>query len=161
PTVSMGLAGLNAIYQARFNRYLHHRGIQDTSQQHVWAVLGDGEMDEPEPLGAIGLAGREGLDNPAFATDSDLQRLDCPVRGNGKLIQELEALFRGAGWNVITVSWGREWDPLLAADTDGALVNLMNSTPDGDYQTYKAESGAYVREHFFGRDPRTRKMVEH
>ncbi|MEU8297061.1 pyruvate dehydrogenase (acetyl-transferring), homodimeric type [Micromonospora sp. NPDC048909] len=161
PTVSMGLGGLNAIYQARFNRYLQHRGIKDTSQQHVWAFLGDGEMDEPETLGAIGVAAREELDNLTFVINCNLQRLDGPVRGNGKVMQELEAFFRGAGWNVIKVVWGREWDPLLAADTDGALVNLMNTTPDGDYQTYKAESGAYVREHFFGRDPRTRKMVEH
>ncbi|GIF46598.1 pyruvate dehydrogenase E1 component [Asanoa ferruginea] len=160
PTVSMGLGGLNAIYQARFNRYLQHRGIKDTSDQHVWAFLGDGEMDEPESLGAIGLAAREELDNLTFVINCNLQRLDGPVRGNGKVIQELESYFRGAGWNVIKVVWGREWDPLLAADSDGALVNLMNSTPDGDYQTYKAESGAYVREHFFGRDPRTRKMVE-
>ncbi|AVT33588.1 MULTISPECIES: pyruvate dehydrogenase (acetyl-transferring), homodimeric type [unclassified Plantactinospora] len=160
PTVSMGLGGINAIYQARFNRYLHHRGIKDTSQQHVWAFLGDGEMDEVESLGAIGAAAREELDNLTFVINCNLQRLDGPVRGNGKVIQELEAFFRGAGWNVIKVVWGREWDPLLAADTDGALVNLMNTTPDGDYQTYKAESGAYVREHFFGRDPRTRKMVE-
>ncbi|RQW85073.1 pyruvate dehydrogenase (acetyl-transferring), homodimeric type [Micromonospora globispora] len=161
PTVSMGLGPLNAIYQARFNRYLHHRGIKDTSHQHVWAFLGDGEMDEVESLGAIGVAAREELDNLTFVINCNLQRLDGPVRGNGKVMQELEAFFRGAGWNVIKVVWGREWDPLLAADTDGALVNLMNTTPDGDYQTYKAESGAYVREHFFGRDPRTRKMVEH
>ncbi|RGC65025.1 Pyruvate dehydrogenase E1 component [Micromonospora sp. MW-13] len=160
PTVSMGLGPLNAIYQARFNRYLHHRGIKDTSQQHVWAFLGDGEMDEVESLGAIGVAAREELDNLTFVINCNLQRLDGPVRGNGKIMQELEAFFRGAGWNVIKVVWGREWDPLLAADTDGALVNLMNTTPDGDYQTYKAESGAYVREHFFGRDQRTRKMVE-
>ncbi|MGW5576322.1 pyruvate dehydrogenase (acetyl-transferring), homodimeric type [Micromonospora chokoriensis] len=160
PTVSMGLGGLNAIYQARFNRYLQHRGIKDTSQQHVWAFLGDGEMDEPETLGAIGVAAREELDNLTFVINCNLQRLDGPVRGNGKVMQELEAFFRGAGWNVIKVVWGREWDPLLAADTDGALVNLMNTTTDGDYQTYKAESGAYVREHFFGRDARTRKMVD-
>ena len=161
PTVSMGLGPINAIYQARFNRYLHNRGIKDTSQQHVWAFLGDGEMDEPESLGAIGLAAREELDNLTFVINCNLQRLDGPVRGNGKIIQELEAFFRGAGWNVIKVIWGREWDELLAKDTDGALVNLMNTTPDGDYQTYKAEDGAYVREHFFGRDPRTRAMVEH
>ncbi len=160
PTVSMGLGGINAVYQARFNRYLQNRGIKDTSQQHVWAFLGDGEMDEPESIGAIGLAAREELDNLTFVINCNLQRLDGPVRGNGKIIQQLESFFRGAGWNVIKVVWGREWDPLLAADTDGALVNLMNVTPDGDYQTYKAESGAYVREHFFGRDPRTRKMVE-
>jgi pyruvate dehydrogenase E1 component len=160
PTVSMGLGPLNAIYQARFNRYLHNRGIKDTSDQHVWAFLGDGEMDEVESLGAVGLATREELDNLTFVINCNLQRLDGPVRGNGKIIQELESFFRGAGWNVIKVIWGREWDPLLAADNDGALVNLMNVTPDGDYQTYKGESGAYVREHFFGRDPRTRKMVE-
>jgi pyruvate dehydrogenase E1 component len=160
PTVSMGLSPLAAIYQARFNRYLHNRGLKDTSQQHVWAYLGDGEMDEPETIGAITLAAREELDNLTFVINCNLQRLDGPVRGNGKIIQEMEALFRGAGWNVVKVVWGREWDPLLAADTDGALVNLMNETPDGDYQTYKAESGAYVREHFFGRDPRTAKMVE-
>jgi pyruvate dehydrogenase E1 component len=160
PTVSMGLGPMGAIYQARFNRYLHNRGIKDTSQQHVWAYLGDGEMDEPESLGAIGVAAREELDNLTFVVNCNLQRLDGPVRGNGKIIQELESFFRGAGWNVIKVIWGREWDPLLAADTDGALVNLMNVTPDGDYQTYKAEDGAYVREHFFGRDARTRKLVE-
>jgi pyruvate dehydrogenase E1 component len=161
PTVSMGLGPLNAVYQARFNRYLHHRGIKDTSDQRVWAFLGDGEIDEPESLAGLGLAAREELDNLTFVVNCNLQRLDGPVRGNGKIIQELEAYFRGAGWNVIKVVWGREWDPLLAADADGALVNLMNVTPDGDYQTYKAESGAFVREHFFGRDPRTRKMVEH
>ncbi|GID98039.1 pyruvate dehydrogenase (acetyl-transferring), homodimeric type [Amorphoplanes digitatis] len=160
PTVSMGLGPLNAIYQARYNRYLHNRGIKDTSDQHVWAFLGDGEMDEVESLGAIGLAAREELDNLTFVINCNLQRLDGPVRGNGKVIQELEAFFRGAGWNVIKVVWGREWDPLLAADSDGALVNLMNVTPDGDYQTYKGESGAYVRENFFGRDPRARKLVE-
>jgi pyruvate dehydrogenase E1 component len=160
PTVSMGLGPLNAIYQARFNRYLHNRGIADTSQQRVWAFLGDGETDEPESIGALGLAAREELDNLIFVVNCNLQRLDGPVRGNGKVIQELEALFRGAGWNVIKVVWGREWDPLLARDTDGALVNLMNTTPDGDFQTYKAENGAFVREHFFGRDPRTRRLVE-
>ena len=161
PTVSMGLGPLGAIFQARFNRYLHNRGIKDTSQQRVWAFLGDGEMDEPESLGAIGVAAREELDNLTFVINCNLQRLDGPVRGNGKIIQELESIFRGAGWNVIKVIWGREWDPLLAADTDGALVNLMNTTPDGDFQTYKAESGGFVREHFFGRDPRTRRMVAH
>ncbi|MGY2065791.1 pyruvate dehydrogenase (acetyl-transferring), homodimeric type [Blastococcus sp. SYSU DS0619] len=160
PSVSMGLGPMNAIYQARFNRYLHARGIKDTSDQHVWAFLGDGEMDEPESLGVIGLAAREELDNLTFVINCNLQRLDGPVRGNGKVIQELESFFRGAGWNVIKVIWGRGWDKLLAADRDGALVNLMNETPDGDYQTYKAEDGAFVREHFFGRDPRTRKLVE-
>jgi pyruvate dehydrogenase E1 component len=161
PTVSMGLGPLNAIYQARFNRYLRDRGIVDTSAQRVWAFLGDGELDEPESLGAIGVAAREELDNLTFVVNCNLQRLDGPVRGNGKIIQEMESYFRGAGWNVIKVVWGREWDPLLAADTEGALVDLMNTTPDGDFQTYKAESGAFVREHFFGRDPRTAAMVQH
>ncbi len=159
-TVSMGLGPISAIYQARFNRYLHHRGIKDTSGQHVWAFVGDGEMDEPEALGALGVAAREGLDNLTFVVNCNLQRLDGPVRGNGKIIQELESYFRGAGWNVIKVVWGREWDPLLEADRDGALVDLLDSTPDGDFQTYKSESGAFVREHFFGRDPRTRGLVE-
>jgi pyruvate dehydrogenase E1 component len=159
PTVSMGIGPINAIYQARFNRYLHNRGIKDTSQQHVWAFLGDGEVDEVDTLGAIGLASRENLDNLTFVVNCNLQRLDGPVRGNGKIIQELESTFIGAGWNVIKVVWGREWDPLLAQDREGALVNLMNSTLDGDYQTFKAESGAYVREQFFGRDPRTAAMV--
>ena len=159
PTVSMGLGPMNAIYQARFNRYLHHRGIKDTSQQRVWAFLGDGEMDEPESLGAIGIAAREELDNLTFVINCNLQRLDGPVRGNGKIIQELESHFRGAGWNVIKVVWGREWDELLAKDDEGALVNLMNRTPDGDFQTYKAENGAFVRDNFFGRDPRTKAMV--
>ena len=160
PTVSMGLGPINAIYQARFNKYLQNRGIKDTTDQHVWAFLGDGEMDEPESLGAIGLAAREELDNLTFVVSCNLQRLDGPVRGNGKIIQELESFFRGAGWNVVKVIWGRNWDPLLAADPSGALVNIMNSTPDGDFQTYQAEGGAFVREHFFGRDPRTAKLVE-
>jgi pyruvate dehydrogenase E1 component len=159
PTVSMGIGPINAIYQARFNRYLQNRGIKDTSQQHVWAFLGDGEVDEVDTLGAIGLASREGLDNLTFVVNCNLQRLDGPVRGNGKIIQELESTFIGAGWNVIKVVWGREWDPLLAQDREGALVNLMNTTLDGDYQTYKAESGKYVRDNFFGRDPRTAAMV--
>jgi len=159
PTVSMGLGPLNAIFQARFNRYLRDRGIKDTSDQHVWAFLGDGELDEPESRGAIHVAAQEGLDNLTFVVNCNLQRLDGPVRGNGKIIQELEAFFRGAGWNVIKVIWGREWDALLHADRDGALINLMNVTPDGDYQTYKANDGAYVREHFFGRDPRTKDLV--
>lgn len=160
PTVSMGLGPLNAIYQAQFNKYLHNRGIKDTSQQRVWAFLGDGEMDEPESRGLLQVAANEELDNLTFVVNCNLQRLDGPVRGNGKIIQELEAFFRGAGWNVVKVVWGREWDPLLAKDNDGALVHLMNSTPDGDYQTYRAENGAFIREHFFGRDPRTRRMVE-
>ena len=161
PTVSMGLGALNSIYQARFNRYLLAREIHDTSRSHVWAFLGDGEMDEPEALGAIGLAAREELDNLTFVINCNLQRLDGPVRGNGKIIQELEAFFRGAGWNVIKVIWGRDWDPLLAQDTDGVLVNKMNTTPDGQFQTYSVESGAYIRENFFGGDPRLRTMVEH
>ena len=160
PTVSMGLGPMNAIYQARFNHYLHDRGIKDTSDQHVWAFLGDGEMDEPESRAYASLAALEGLDNLTFVVNCNLQRLDGPVRGNGKIIQELESYFRGAGWNVIKVVWGREWDALLHADRDGALVNLMNTTPDGDYQTYKANDGAFVREHFFGRDPRTKDLVK-
>ena len=159
PTVSMGLGPINAIYQAQANRYLHHRGIKDTSDQHVWAFLGDGEMDEVESRGALQLAANDDLDNLTFVINCNLQRLDGPVRGNGKIIQELESFFRGAGWNVIKVVWGREWDALLAMDHEGALRDLMNKTPDGDYQTYKAESGAYIREHFFGRDPRTAAMV--
>jgi pyruvate dehydrogenase E1 component len=159
PTVSMGLGPMNAIYQARFNRYLRDRGFKDTSDQHVWAFLGDGEMDEPESRGLLQLAANEQLDNLTFVVNCNLQRLDGPVRGNGKIIQELESFFRGAGWNVIKVVWGREWDSLLHADRDGALVNLMNTTPDGDYQTYKANDGAYVKEHFFGRDPRTKELV--
>ncbi|MEV0057372.1 pyruvate dehydrogenase (acetyl-transferring), homodimeric type [Saccharopolyspora shandongensis] len=161
PTVSMGLGPMNAIYQARFDRYLHDRGIKDTSQQRVWAFLGDGEMSEPESRGLLQVAANDGLDNLTFVINCNLQQLDGPVRGNGKIIQELEAFFRGAGWNVIKVVWGREWDSLLHADRDGALVNLMNTTPDGDYQTYKANDGAFVREHFFGRDPRTKEMVKH
>ncbi|TFC85292.1 pyruvate dehydrogenase (acetyl-transferring), homodimeric type [Cryobacterium sp. TMT3-29-2] len=160
PTVSMGLGPINAIYQAQTNRYLTNRGIKDASDQQVWAFLGDGEMDEVESRGQLQVAANEGLDNLNFIVNCNLQRLDGPVRGNGKIIQELESFFRGAGWNVIKVVWGREWDELLARDTDGALRDLMNATPDGDYQTYKAESGAYVREHFFGRDPRALKLVE-
>jgi pyruvate dehydrogenase E1 component len=161
PTVSMGLTALNAIYQARFNRYLDNRGIKETKDQRVWAFLGDGEMGEPESLGAIGLAAREELDNLTFVVNCNLQQLDGPVRGNGKIIQELESFFRGAGWNVIKVVWGREWDQLLARDVDGVLVNRMNNTPDGQFQTYSTETGDYIREHFFGVDPRLRKMVEH
>ncbi|TFD33248.1 pyruvate dehydrogenase (acetyl-transferring), homodimeric type [Cryobacterium cryoconiti] len=160
PTVSMGLGPINAIYQAQTNRYLTNRGIKDASDQQVWAFLGDGEMDEVESRGQLQVAANEGLDNLNFIVNCNLQRLDGPVRGNGKIIQELESFFRGAGWNVIKVVWGREWDELLSRDTDGALRDLMNATPDGDYQTYKAESGAYVREHFFGRDPRALKLVE-
>lgn len=160
PTVSMGLGPSAAIYQAWTNRYLHLRGIKDTSQQDVWAFLGDGEMDEPESRGMLQLAAQQNLDNLTFVVNCNLQRLDGPVRGNGKIIQELEAQFRGAGWNVIKVIWGREWDVLLNADKDRALVHLMNTTPDGDFQTYRAENGAFIREHFFGRDPRTKQLVE-
>ncbi|GAB2638035.1 pyruvate dehydrogenase (acetyl-transferring), homodimeric type [Nocardioides ginkgobilobae] len=161
PTVSMGLTAINSIYQARFNRYLHNRGIKDTSQQNVYAFLGDGEMAEPESLGAIRVAAREELDNLTWVVNCNLQQLDGPVTGNGKIIQELESNFRGAGWNVIKVIWGQGWDDLLARDVDGVLVNKMNSTPDGAFQTYSVEDGAYVRENFFGPDPRLRKMVEH
>lgn len=161
PTVSMGLTALNSIYQARFNRYLHNRGVKDTSEQRVFAFLGDGEMAEPESLGAIRIAAREELDNLVWVINCNLQQLDGPVTGNGKIIQELEANFRGAGWNVIKVVWGQGWDPLLARDVDGVLVNKMNTTPDGAFQTYSTEDGAYVRENFFGGDPRLRKMVEH
>jgi pyruvate dehydrogenase E1 component len=161
PTVSMGLSPLNAIYQARFNRYLQHRGIKDTSRQRVWCFVGDGEMDEPESMAALSLAAREGLDNLIFVVNCNLQRLDGPVRGNGKIIQELESIFRGAGWHVIKVIWGREWDDLLARDNDGVLVNKMNTTVDGQFQKYVVETGAYIREDFFGPDPRLRKLVEH
>ena len=160
PTVSMGLGPINAIYQAQLAKYLTNRGVKDASESHVWAFLGDGEMDEVESRGQLQVAANEGLDNLTYVINCNLQRLDGPVRGNGKIIQELESFFRGAGWNVIKVIWGREWDDLLARDTEGALLKLMNSTPDGDYQTYKAESGAYVRENFFGRDPRAAKLVE-
>ena len=161
PTVSMGLGPINSIYQARFNRYLHQRQIDDTSASRVWCFVGDGETDEPETLGSISLAGREGLDNLIWVVNCNLQRLDGPVRGNGKIIQELEAIFRGAGWNVIKVIWGSKWDELLAADVDGLLLDKMNTTVDGEFQKYAVESGAYIREHFFGPDPRLRKMVEH
>jgi pyruvate dehydrogenase E1 component len=161
PTVSMGLGPLSAIYQARFNRYLHHREIVDTSASRVWAFVGDGEMDEPESVAGLRLAARERLDNLCFVVCCNLQRLDGPVRGNGKIIQELEALYRGSGWNVIKVIWGRKWDELLARDVDGVLVNKMNTTLDGDFQNFATQSGAYIREHFFGPDPRLRKMVEH
>jgi pyruvate dehydrogenase E1 component len=161
PTVSMGLTAINSIYQARFNRYMLNRKIKDTSQQRVWAFMGDGEMAEPESLGAIRVAAREELDNLTWIINCNLQQLDGPVTGNGKIIQELEANFRGAGWNVVKVIWGREWDALLAKDVDGALVNQMNSTPDGQFQTYSTEDGGYIRDHFFGSDPRLRTMVEH
>jgi pyruvate dehydrogenase E1 component len=161
PTVSMGLGPLNAVYQARFNRYLLHHEIVDTSRAKVWAFVGDGEMDEPESMAGLSLAAREQLDNLIFVVNCNLQRLDGPVRGNGKIIQELEAIFRGAGWNVIKVIWGRGWDELLARDVDGVLVNKMNATCDGEFQKYATESGAYIREHFFGPDQRLRQLVEH
>jgi pyruvate dehydrogenase E1 component len=161
PTVSMGLSPIMAIYQARFNRYLEDRGLKKPSDAKVWAFLGDGETDEPEALGAITLASRERLDNLIFVINCNLQRLDGPVRGNGKIIQELEAAFRGAGWNVIKVIWGSDWDPLLAKDHDGILVKRMGEVVDGEYQKYSVESGRYIREHFFGADPRLLEMVEH
>ncbi len=161
PSVSMGLAPITAIYQARFNRYLLNRRIRDTSRSKVWCFLGDGECDEPESLGSLSLAARERLDNLIFVVNCNLQRLDGPVRGNGKIIQELEAVFRGAGWNVVKVIWGSRWDELLARDVDGVLLNKMNTTLDGEYQKYSVESGAYIRDHFFGPDPRLRAMVEH
>ncbi|PYE79761.1 pyruvate dehydrogenase (acetyl-transferring), homodimeric type [Xylophilus ampelinus] len=161
PTVSMGLGPLMAIYQARFLKYLHARGIADTANRKVWAFLGDGEMDEVESLGAIGVAAREKLDNLIFVVNCNLQRLDGPVRGNGKIIQELEGEFRGAGWNVIKLIWGSYWDPLLARDKDGALKKIMMDTLDGDYQAMKANDGAFVRKNFFGRDPKTLEMVSH
>ena len=161
PTVSMGLGPLNAIAQAHVSRYLHARGIVDTSDSRVWGFVGDGEFDEPETIGALGMAGREHLDNLIFVVNCNLQRLDGPVRGNGKVIQEFEALFRGAGWNVIKVIWGRTWDDLLAKDVEGVLLNKMNSTVDGEFQKYATESGAYIREHFFGPDPRLQELVSH
>ena len=159
PTVSMGLGPLMAIYQARFMRYLHDRGVVNTAERRTWAFCGDGEMDEPEALGAISLAGRERLDNLVFVINCNLQRLDGPVRGNGKIIQELEAVFRGAGWHVIKVIWGGYWDPLFARDKNGTLVKRMEEAVDGDYQAYKAKGGAYTREHFFGKYPELEEMV--
>src|SRR6476659_3338750 len=159
PTVSMGLGPLMAIYQARFMKYLAARGIVGAGDRKVWAFMGDGEMDEPESMGAISLAGREHLDNLVFVVNCNLQRLDGPVRGNGKIIQELETNFRGAGWNVVKVIWGDRWDPLLARDTSGALVRRMEEAVDGDYQTYKSRDGAFVREHFFGNRQELRDMV--
>ena len=160
PTVSMGLGPFSAIYQARFLKYLAGRGLKQTEDQTVYAFLGDGEMDEPESRGALSFAAREGLDNLVFVVNCNLQRLDGPVMGNGKIIQELESLFKGAGWNVLKVIWGEEWDELLAKDTSGKLLQLMNETVDGDYQTLKAKGGAYVREHFFGRYPETAELVK-
>jgi pyruvate dehydrogenase E1 component len=159
PTVSMGLGPMMAIYQARFMRYMEHRGLMEPSDRKVWAFLGDGEMDEPESMGAITMPVREGLDNLVFVVNCNLQRLDGPVRGNGKIIQELEAAFGGAGWNVIKVIWGSRWDPLLAEDHTGKLRRLMEETVDGEYQVYKARDGAYVREKFFGKHPETAEMV--
>jgi pyruvate dehydrogenase E1 component len=161
PTVSMGLGPIMAIYQARFTRYLEDRGLKKPSTTKVWAFLGDGETDEPETLGAISLASREKLDNLVFVINCNLQRLDGPVRGNGQIVQELEAIFRGAGWNVIKVLWGCDWDPLLANDHDGLLVKRMGEIVDGQYQKYAVETGAYLREHFFGADPRLLDMVKH
>jgi pyruvate dehydrogenase E1 component len=159
PTVSMGLGPIMAIYQARFMKYLENRELQPQHNRKVWAFMGDGEMDEPESLGAISLATRENLDNLIFVINCNLQRLDGPVRGNGKIIQELEAVFRGAGWNVLKVVWGSYWDHLLAKDKDGVLQRLMEETLDGEYQACKAKGGAYTREHFFGKYPETREMV--
>src|SRR5687768_7089479 len=161
PTVSMGLGPISAIYQARYNRNLQNRGLLDTSGSRVWAFLGDGETDEPETLGSLSVAAREGLDNLTFVVNCNLQRLDGPVRGNGKIIQELESVFRGAGWNVIKVIWAREWDDILANDVDGVLVDKMSETLDGEYQKFSVETGAYIREHFFGSDPRLKELVEH
>jgi pyruvate dehydrogenase E1 component len=160
PTVSMGIGPLNAIYQARFNRYLLHRGIKNTADSRVWAFLGDGECDEPESLGALSIAAREKLDNLVFVVNCNLQRLDGPVRGNFKIIQELEAVFRGAGWNVIKVVWGSDWDPLIEEDQSGLLVKRMGEVVDGEYQKYVVEPGSYTREHFFGKYPETKQLVE-
>mgnify|MGYP003945678065 FL=1 len=160
PTVSMGLGPLSAIYQAKFLKYLEHRGLKDTSAQTVYAFLGDGEMDEPESKGAITIATREKLDNLVFIINCNLQRLDGPVTGNGKIINELEGIFAGAGWEVIKVIWGGRWDELLRKDTSGKLIQLMNETVDGDYQTFKSRDGAYVREHFFGKYPETAALVK-
>ncbi|HUO72079.1 MAG TPA: pyruvate dehydrogenase (acetyl-transferring), homodimeric type [Solirubrobacteraceae bacterium] len=161
PTVSLGIGAITSIYQARFMKYLDARGIAPTAGRKVWAFIGDGEVDEPETMGSIGLAGREHLDNLIWVVNCNLQRLDGPVRGNGKIIQELESDFRGAGWNVIKVIWGRRWDPLLAADVDGRLVQVMEDCVDGEYQTFKSRNGAYVRENFFGRDPVLLERVSH
>src|SRR5437763_11582445 len=161
PTVSLGIGPITSIYQARFMKYLHAQGIAQTEGRKVWAFIGDGEVDEPETMGSIGLAGREHLDNLIWVVNANLQRLDGPVRGNGKIIQELESDFRGAGWNVIKVIWGSRWDPLLAADVDGRLVRVMEESVDGEYQTYKSRDGAYVRERFFGKDPVLLDRVAH
>ena len=161
PTVSMGIGPINAIYQARFMRYLENRGIIPVTARKIWAFLGDGETDEPESLGAIALAARERLDNLIFVVNCNLQRLDGPVRGNGQIITELETHFRGAGWNVIKVLWGSNWDDLLARDTSGLLIKRMNECVDGEYQNFKAKGGAYTRKEFFGKYPELLKLVEH
>src|SRR5881275_2683715 len=161
PTVSLGIGAITSIYQARFMKYLQARAVAETADRKVWAFIGDGEVDEPETMGSIGMAGREMLDNLIWVVNCNLQRLDGPVRGNGKIIQELESDFRGAGWNVIKVVWGSRWDPLLEADKDGRLVRVMNESLDGEYQTYKSRDGAYVREHFFGKDPVLLERVSH
>ncbi|RKX24861.1 MAG: pyruvate dehydrogenase (acetyl-transferring), homodimeric type, partial [Candidatus Zixiibacteriota bacterium] len=160
PTVSMGLGPIMSIYQARFNRYLENRGLKKPSGQKVWAFLGDGELDEPESLGAITLGSRERLDNLIWVVNCNLQRLDGPVRGNGKVIQELEAIFTGAGWNVIKVIWGSDWDHLLEKDSNGKLVSIMNQTPDGQYQKYSVSLGDFIRKDFFGKDPEVLDMVK-
>src|SRR5437867_3270228 len=161
PTVSMGLGPINSIYQARFNRYLEARRLVKWSQEpKVWAFVGDGESDEPETLGALTLASREDLDNLIWVVNCNLQRLDGPVRGNGKIVQELEAAFRGAGWNCIKVLWGSDWDPLLAADKSGLLIQRMGEVVDGEYQKYVVSNGAYLREHFFGKYPALRDLVK-
>src|SRR5437588_2316124 len=161
PTVSMGLGPIQAIYHARFIRYLENRGLKQATGGKVWAFLGDGEMDEPESLGSITLASRERLDNLIWVVNCNLQRLDGPVRGNGKIIQELEAIFRGAGWNVIKVIWGSDWDPLLKADESGLLIRRMEEAVDGDYQKYSVEPGSYTRKHFFGKYPELLQLVNH
>src|SRR6266850_313816 len=161
PTGSMGLGPLSAVYQARFLRYIEHRGLQKTSHRHVWGVFGDGEMDEPESIAGLTLAAREHLDNLSFVINCNLQRLDGPVRGNGQIVQELESLFTGAGWNVIKVLWGSDWDPLFARDTQHVLLQRLASTVDGQYQTLGAKDGAYNIEHFFRQDPQVQKLVAH
>ena len=161
PTVSMGLGPIGSIYQARFMRYLENRGIVPKTQRKVWAFLGDGETDEPESLGALTLASREKLDNLIFVVNCNLQRLDGPVRGNGSIIQELEAAFLGAGWNVIKVVWGTGWDDLLARDSSGLLIKRMHECVDGEYQAFRAMDGAYIRKEFFGKYPELLKLVEH
>src|SRR6188508_1743789 len=161
PTVSMGLGPIMSIYQARFSRYLEDRGLKPRTDQKVWAFLGDGETDEPESLGAISLASREKLDNLIFVINCNLQRLDGPVRGNGRIVQELEAVFRGAGWNVVKCLWGSDWDPLFEKDSEGLLTRRLGEIVDGQYQKYSVESGAYLREHFWGSDPKLLEMVKH